>query len=730
MPNQTDTYTTEAIACGLSDVAGWLENEGGREKHVRTIRLGVERLRELGASPSGGRGWRADCFRTRMEEFDAAYRKACESSQPQDWMDAALLAQQFRKLAYAVLTGEAPKQEPPASTGWVLVPRELTDAMLQDGGSMLPPTHRLTDCYDYFREAWAVALEARPAAPSHPGEADRVGLGELAARFEAKRIEAAGFADEQASCYDSPTGPIEAQYRTEARTWAEARDMARAGAAGSTPSVKADITSVLQDDLAELLTILGMGDHARPQSPHEVFQDAIAVLRKRLNETDRAPALDQGGGRGAAPPPTAQQGSSSPVNQGDTADASVDPRILAMARAMADGRARAWEDMKYGVCVPPQHSRSYWVMLAQDAAAAIASPPLTAERVDLGGLERLSAAATPGLCTIWPNTPLLLRDDTPNAWALTGTYTREFGQATANAEFLKALWNAYRAGHLVPASLAALGTGEGSGGASPAGSGWSAEPEPVPVSALPGDHPSRTVREHIGSPHYVEGVRGKLLDAIGKACAAHDIHIDGKGRMSMEWEQWGRVKPAIDAVLELYMGRAIDVCLERVSDERAKREDAKRLSPKGASAAPQGATPQPLPHPQAPNTLSEVEEAPSGGRDFELMLARIIHRHGKGLDLSETVAGARDLLARKGSLSPLREASPLPHPQAPNTLSEVEEALIYCAQAIDFFDRVKSASPDEQAAVGADHWAWLESACRKAATLRASQEQAGEVRDV
>ncbi|MGU3286504.1 hypothetical protein [Methylobacterium mesophilicum] len=25
-----DTYTTEAIACGLSDVAGWLENEGGR----------------------------------------------------------------------------------------------------------------------------------------------------------------------------------------------------------------------------------------------------------------------------------------------------------------------------------------------------------------------------------------------------------------------------------------------------------------------------------------------------------------------------------------------------------------------------------------------------------------------------------------------------------------------------------------------------------------------------
>ena len=119
-----------------------------------------------GATASSGRGWRQDCFRTRMEAFDRAYRKAGETSQPQDWMDAALLAQQFRNVAYAVLTDEAPKQEPPASTGWVLVPREPTDAMIQDGGSMLPPTHRLTDCYDYFREAWAAALDARPIPPS------------------------------------------------------------------------------------------------------------------------------------------------------------------------------------------------------------------------------------------------------------------------------------------------------------------------------------------------------------------------------------------------------------------------------------------------------------------------------------------------------------------------------------------------------------------------------------
>lgn len=45
----TERYSTLAIACGLSDVAGWLENEGWIPKHVRQIRLGVERLREVEA---------------------------------------------------------------------------------------------------------------------------------------------------------------------------------------------------------------------------------------------------------------------------------------------------------------------------------------------------------------------------------------------------------------------------------------------------------------------------------------------------------------------------------------------------------------------------------------------------------------------------------------------------------------------------------------------------------
>ena len=59
------------------------------------------------------KGWRADCFRTSMSRFDEAYAKAQASTHPQDWMDAALLAQQFRNVAYAVLTGEAPRQSNP-----------------------------------------------------------------------------------------------------------------------------------------------------------------------------------------------------------------------------------------------------------------------------------------------------------------------------------------------------------------------------------------------------------------------------------------------------------------------------------------------------------------------------------------------------------------------------------------------------------------------------------------
>ena len=50
-------------------------------------------------------------------------------------------------------------------------------------------------------------------------------------------------------------------------------------------------SGVLQNDLIELLTILGMSTHARPQSPHEVFQEALSVLRDRLTRSGEASVL-------------------------------------------------------------------------------------------------------------------------------------------------------------------------------------------------------------------------------------------------------------------------------------------------------------------------------------------------------------------------------------------------------------------------------------------------------
>lgn len=49
--------------------------------------------------------------------------------------------------------------------------------------------------------------------------------------------------------------------------------------------------SVMQDDLAALLGALGMGDHARPQPPHEVMLEAIAAVRRLRAERDGLKAL-------------------------------------------------------------------------------------------------------------------------------------------------------------------------------------------------------------------------------------------------------------------------------------------------------------------------------------------------------------------------------------------------------------------------------------------------------
>ncbi|MDP8961535.1 MAG: hypothetical protein M3N32_07980 [Actinomycetota bacterium] len=40
--------------------------------------------------------------------------------------------------------------------------------------------------------------------------------------------------------------------------------------------------SIFQDDLAELLNLLGLGTHARPKSPHHVFVDEVLPALRRL----------------------------------------------------------------------------------------------------------------------------------------------------------------------------------------------------------------------------------------------------------------------------------------------------------------------------------------------------------------------------------------------------------------------------------------------------------------
>lgn len=51
---------------------------------------------------------------------------------------------------------------------------------------------------------------------------------------------------------------------------------------------------------------------------------------------------------------------------------------------------------------------------------------------------------------------------------------------------------------------------------------------------------------------------------------------------------------------------------------------------------------------------------------------------------------------------------------------EQEIALADLRRAVEFFDKVKASTGQERAAVGRDHWDWLESAARNAAEAFAS----------
>jgi hypothetical protein len=60
------------------------------------------------------------------------------------------------------------------------------------------------------------------------------------------------------------------------------------GAAPLPPNAVINV-AVLQEDLSEMLRVLGLGDHARPQSPHEVFLECIAEVKRLKAERPRLP---------------------------------------------------------------------------------------------------------------------------------------------------------------------------------------------------------------------------------------------------------------------------------------------------------------------------------------------------------------------------------------------------------------------------------------------------------
>lgn len=166
------TYTTEAIACGLSDVAGWLENEGGREKHARTIRLGVERLRELGAASQPVIvGWHSIA------------KLAAEGEVRFDESPVALIAaSDLYGNDIAALRASAAPSHPGEAEEY------FDDWAAQLAHNILRPHNVGFEMHDVVATelrrieatGYTRGYEAcQKAAPSHPGEADRVGLGDL-----------------------------------------------------------------------------------------------------------------------------------------------------------------------------------------------------------------------------------------------------------------------------------------------------------------------------------------------------------------------------------------------------------------------------------------------------------------------------------------------------------------------------------------------------------------------
>jgi hypothetical protein len=85
-----------------------------------------------------------------------------------------------------------------------------------------------------------------------------------------------------------------------------------------------------------------------------------------------------------------------------------------------------------------------------------------------------------------------------------------------------------------------------------------------------------------------------------------------------------------------------------VDDIRATARHVKKPSQKGAKNALDCSLDE------LERITKEWRAAELVSKDFQMMLGRIVYRYGKGLSIEKQITQARDLISRKGTLSPLR----------------------------------------------------------------------------
>lgn len=390
------------------------------------------------------------------------------------------------------------------------------------------------------------------------------------------------------------------------KAWGQAAVDAALAAAPSSPgvpdSVRARLQQAIDDFESEHADAHGVGE--RPDLWDEVVEVPISDVREVVKAIPTLPSGQSAErrplrlavteewlrreGEADAVAECEAGATASPNTRG--ADATVPPHIIVMARAMADGRAPAWEKMRYGSCVPQQHSRSYWVVLAQDAEAALDTHPAGQSVPD--SVRALSEAATKGE------------------------------------------WLFERAG-----TFCGLYSNDAIGSVIGRFAGLTCAPKPAAeqdANAALAAFAVNRLREEIAT-HPAGQSTGQGAD---------DGPIDDVDAWSRHWS--ARRKPAPDSTRTGAVGTAAEAFLER---------------------------------------------------------------HQGWMTKAEWSAAKQDLVALLAARPAAPEAQGV---WSEDTDDEKSNALRNCAEAVAFFDQVKASSSAEQAAVGTDHWNWLEAACRRA----------------